>query len=107
MTCWLDAQLDPELATWLGSRFGIIVKHLREAGLLQAQDTELYDAAGRFPGIVIVTKDADFVQLSRERGTPPQVLHLACGNLSTIEMQIWLNSAFGKALQRLQGARPS
>ena len=60
MTFWLDAQLDPALAAWLGSRFGVIAKALREVGLRDAEDEELFDAARRFGGIVIVTKDADF-----------------------------------------------
>lgn len=102
MTVWLDAQLDPQLATWLGSRFGVIAKHLVEIGLESAADHELFQAAGRFREIVIVTKDSDFVQLSRQRGMPPQVVHLGCGNLSTIAMQIWLSSTFADALRRLQ-----
>jgi predicted nuclease of predicted toxin-antitoxin system len=102
MTFWLDAQLDPQLAAWLGSRFGVVAKHLMETGLLQASDNELFDAARRFGEIVIVTKDADFIDLAKRLGPPPQVLHLECGNLSTISMQIWLASSFAEALARLQ-----
>ena len=102
MTFWLDAQLDPQLATWLGSRFGLIAKHLVEIGLEAAADHELFEAARRFREIVIVTKDSDFIQLSRQRGAPPQVVHLDCGNLGTIATQIWLSSTFADALRRLR-----
>jgi predicted nuclease of predicted toxin-antitoxin system len=60
MTFWIDAQLDPTLAEWLGSRFGVIAKALREVGLRDATDVELFEAAGRFKEIVIFTKDSDF-----------------------------------------------
>ncbi len=36
MTFWLDAQLDPDLAAWLGSRFGIMAKHVKELALADA-----------------------------------------------------------------------
>jgi hypothetical protein len=35
MTFWLDGHLNPDLAAWLGSRFKVIAKSLRE----------IYDAA--------------------------------------------------------------
>jgi predicted nuclease of predicted toxin-antitoxin system len=102
MTFWLDAHLDPDLAAWLGSRFGVTAKPLREIGLRDADDDVLFDAARRFGGIVIVTKDADFADFVRRRGSPPQVLWLRCGNLSTVEMQLLLAREFPQALARLR-----
>ena len=50
MTFWLDAHLDPELGPWMGVRFGIASKPLRDLGLRDADDVVLYEAAGRFGG---------------------------------------------------------
>lgn len=102
MTFWIDAQLDPQLAAWLGSRFGVIAKHLIELSLEVADDDELYAAARRFNEIVILSKDADFVELSRRLGPPPQVVHLRCGNLSTPQLYVLLSLTFLNALENLK-----
>ena len=102
MTFWIDAQLDPELAPWLGSRFGMIAKTLREIGLRDAEDVELFEAARRFQDIVIVSKDSDFADLVTQRGKPPQVLWLRFPNRRTIQIQVLLQSAFPEVLRLLQ-----
>ena len=102
MTFWLDAHLDPSLAAWLGSRFGIIAKALREIGLTDADDSVLIQAAQRFGSIVIITKDEDFARYAAQHGAPPQVIWLRCGNLATIELQAWLTTRFPGALERLE-----
>ena len=102
MTFWLDAHLDPDLAAWLGSRFKIIVKHLREIGLRDADDDVILAAARRLGQIVIATKDGEFVDTVRRTGSPPQMLWLRCGNLSTLETQTWLSKRFPEALRRLE-----
>ena len=101
MTFWIDAQLDPSLAAWLGSRFRVIAKPLREIGLRDASDVELFEAGGRFHEIVIITKDRDFADLVTQRGKPPQVLWLRFGNRPTIDIQILLNRTFPEALRLL------
>lgn len=63
MTFGLDAQREPELACWLGSRFKVVVKHWVEIGLEQCTDEQLYAAARRVEDIVMVTKDKDFFDL--------------------------------------------
>jgi len=102
MTFWLDAHLDPELAAWLGSRFKIIVKPLKEVGLRDADDSVIIGAARRLGQIVIATKDGEFVDTIRRTGAPPQMLWLRCGNLSTLETQTWLSKRFPEALKRLE-----
>jgi len=99
-TFWLDAHLDPELAPWIGSRFRVIVKTLRELGLRDATDSVLFAAARRFDA-VIVTKDEDFSGLVARLGTPPQIVWLRCGDLSTIELQAVFSRQFPDVLQRL------
>jgi predicted nuclease of predicted toxin-antitoxin system len=101
MTFWLDAHLDPQLAAWLGSRFRIGAKPLREIDLRDAKDEVLLAAAKRFGEIVILTKDEAFVEMVRRAGPPPQMVWLRCGNLSTPEIQVWLGTLFQGALDRL------
>jgi len=101
MTFWLDAQLQPELAVWIGSRFGVFVKHVRDIGLREASDDTLIAAARRLGDIVIVTKDGEFVQKVRTLGPPPRMVWLRCGNLTAIETQMWLSRAFADVLVRL------
>src|SRR5690242_432564 len=101
MTFWLDAQLDPDLAAWLGSQFGIVVKPLREIGLRDEDDSVLIQTAQRLASIVVITKDEDFADHANRQGAPPQVVWLRCGNLSTIEMEAWLRAKFPAALARI------
>jgi predicted nuclease of predicted toxin-antitoxin system len=101
VTFWIDANLDPDLAAWLGARFKVIAKPLREIGLREADDDALIAAARRFGNIVIVTKDSDFGSFAKRFGAPPQVVWLRCGNISTPEMQAWLAGTFAEALRRI------
>jgi len=102
MTFWLDAQLDPKLADWPGSHFKVIAKSIRELGLRDAKDHELFDAARRFQEIVIVSKDSDFADLVTQRGKPPQVLWLRFANRRTIQTQLLLSCSFPTALHLLE-----
>jgi predicted nuclease of predicted toxin-antitoxin system len=71
MKLWIDAQLPPTLATWLNSNFEVEASALRELGLRDAQDTEIFNAA-RDANAVIMTKDSDFIDLVCRLGTPHQ-----------------------------------
>ena len=73
MNIWIDAQLPPTLAGWLSDTFGVSATALRDLGLRDAQDTEIFDAA-RANFAVIITKDSDFVDLVCRLGTPPQII---------------------------------
>jgi predicted nuclease of predicted toxin-antitoxin system len=102
MTFWLDAHLDPTLALWISSNFGVATKHLQEAGLLQAEDQEIFDAARRFGNIAIVTKDWDFIDLVTRLGPPPQILRLGMSNMPTISLQSILRTRLRPAIELLQ-----
>lgn len=106
MTFWIDAQLDPELASWLGATFGVIAKSLDEIGLREVEDDVLFEAATKFGPTVIMTKDQDFVEIVLRKGAPPQVLWLSFGNMSTLEIQIKLRKTFPDALESLKAGNP-
>lgn len=91
---WVDAQLPPVLARWLAHDHGVDAVHLNEIGYLGADGTVIFEAARSGGAAVVVTKDDDFVQLLEQRGTPPQIVWVTCGNvrnaaLRAVVMPVW------------------
>ena len=43
MNIWVDAQLPPTLASWLNNTFEVSSIALRDLGLRDAKDIEIYD----------------------------------------------------------------
>lgn len=86
MIVCLDAQLPPALAPWIMATFGIEAKSLRDLGLRDAKDRDIFMAA-RAAGAVVISKDSDFVELVQSLGTPPQVVWLTCGNVTNERLQ--------------------
>jgi predicted nuclease of predicted toxin-antitoxin system len=77
----VDAQLPVRLARWLEER-GFQASHVADHALEAATDEAIWQWAGA-RRLVIVSKDADFAQLSmRRRGGPP-VVWLRIGNMTT------------------------
>lgn len=101
MNIWVDAQLPPTLASWLTSTFGVEAAALRELGLRDARDIEIFEAA-RAANAAIVTKDSDFVDLVCRLGTPPQILWLTCGNVTNRNLRQLLTITLPDALERLR-----
>lgn len=61
--------------------FQIDARAVRDVGLRNATDHEIFLAAGR-QSVVVLTKDADFPELLDAKGAPPEVIWLTCGNTS-------------------------
>jgi predicted nuclease of predicted toxin-antitoxin system len=70
---WIDAQLPPQLAQWLTNEFQIQARSVRDVGLRDAADLHIFQQA-RQAGIVLISKDSDFVELISPYGAPPQLL---------------------------------
>jgi predicted nuclease of predicted toxin-antitoxin system len=81
---WVDAQLPPALAVWLRLEFALDAVHVQDRGLLHARDEEIFDRARQdatdATGLILITKDDDFVRLIERLGPPPQVLWVTAGN---------------------------
>jgi predicted nuclease of predicted toxin-antitoxin system len=45
MTIWVDAQLSPSIATWITNALSIEAIALRDLGLRDAEDPEIFEAA--------------------------------------------------------------
>lgn len=101
MTIWIDAQLSPALAEWLTRNFAVDAEHVQRLNLVEATDTAIFDAA-RAAGATVLTKDRDFAELVHQRGAPPQILWLTCGNTTNNEVKRILTATLRKALEILK-----
>jgi len=68
--------------------------------------TAAREEAERRPGLVIVTKDDDFVQLIERRGPPPQVVWVTCGNISNAELRRIVSTAWPRSADLLRAGEP-
>ncbi|MFN9176520.1 MAG: DUF5615 family PIN-like protein, partial [Synechocystis sp.] len=98
MTIWIDAHLSPAIATWIKSKFGIEAVALRDLGLRDAEDPEIFEAA-KAQNAIVMTKDSDFVDLVERLGSPPQIIWLTCGNTSNIRLRQILSEMLPRALE--------
>jgi hypothetical protein len=57
VTIWIDAQLSPDLASWLHNTFSITAVAVRDLGLRDASDAQIFQAA-QVGNVVVLTKDA-------------------------------------------------
>ncbi len=74
MSLLLDENLSPRLTVRLASLFPGVI-HVRDVGLKQADDREIWDWA-RENDRTVVTTDADFVELVKLKGSPPKLVHI-------------------------------
>jgi predicted nuclease of predicted toxin-antitoxin system len=91
MTIWVDAHLSPAIATWMTDTLGVTAVALRDIGLRDAEDPEIFEAA-KAQGVILMTKDSDFVDLVDRLDSPPQIIWLTCGNTSNARLRgcIWV-----------------
>ncbi|HEX3249710.1 MAG TPA: DUF5615 family PIN-like protein [Pyrinomonadaceae bacterium] len=100
MTIWVDAQMSPAIAAWITSNYSVTAVAIRDLGLRDADDKEIFEAAGRDKAVVM-TKDSDFVQLLDKLGPPPHVIWVTCGNTSNARLKEVLTNTLPKALDLL------
>lgn len=101
MILWIDAQLSPAIATWITRVFVISAVPLRDLGLRDSTDREIFLAAKREDAIVM-TKDKEFVRLLGDLGPPPKVIWITCGNTSNKFLRQILLNALPRSLELLQ-----
>ena len=106
MIIWVDAQLSPAIAPWLAEKFSVSAHALRDLGLRDATDREIFAAARSAAAAVVMTKDSDFVKLLEELGPPPQVIWLTCGNTSNARLKQILTKALAQAIILLESGEP-
>ncbi len=101
MTIWLDAQLPPKLADYLNYRFNVKAIAVRDLGLRDASDMEIFSKA-KEADAVIMTKNSDFIDLYFRFGAPPKIIIINCGNVTNQFLQIFLQDRFPEALKLLE-----
>ena len=101
MTIIIDAQLSPSIAFWLKDRFSVDTTTVRDLGLRDATDKEIFYKA-RELSAVVMTKDDDFLKLQDRLGSPPQIIWITCGNTSNEQMKIILSRTFEHARTLLE-----
>ena len=105
MIIWLDAHLSPAIASWLSLEFSVSAIAVRDVGLRDAKDQEIFTAAKQ-ANAVIMTKDIDFVHLVEKYGIPPQVILLTCGNTSNAQLKQIFRRSFDRTIEWLQKGEP-
>jgi predicted nuclease of predicted toxin-antitoxin system len=84
----LDNNVSQRLIGLLAKEFPGSVD-VRSVGLATASDQAVWDFA-KVEGLVIVSKDADFHQMSFLHGPPPKVVWIRQGNCTTEDIAILL-----------------
>ena len=105
MIIWLDAQLPPGVCRWFRDVALLEAKAVRDLGLRDAADLEIF-MTSRKPGIVIISKDADFVDLVQRLGPPPQIVRLTCGNVSNTALVTLLERRWTDVRRLLDAGEP-
>lgn len=102
---WVDVQLPPALARWLGESPGVEAAHTFTLGLLGARDVAIFEAP-RAAAAVVVTKDVHFVELLERRGPPPQVVWVTTGNVTKAALRALITTAWPRAIDLLRAGEP-
>jgi predicted nuclease of predicted toxin-antitoxin system len=92
MKLLFDQNLSPKLVSRLADLFPNS-SHVQTAGLDCASDDQIWEYA-RLNGFAIVTKDADYNNLSVLRGSPPKVIWLLLGNCTTGRVEAAFRARF-------------
>lgn len=105
MKIWIDAQLSPAIANWINIEFDYDAVAIRDLGLRDAEDPEIFDSARRAEAVVM-TKDRDFLILLDRFGPPPQVIWLTCGNTSNGALRRILRARLIDAMELISDGEP-
>jgi predicted nuclease of predicted toxin-antitoxin system len=88
-----DQNLPPALAYRLRDLFPGS-EHVFPLGLAAVPDEQVWTFAKTY-GFTLLTKDADFSELSLLRGFPPKVVWLRTGNCTTTQVEALIRSSTG------------
>ncbi len=90
MKLLFDQNMSPKLVGLLTDVFPASA-HVLSLGLECASDDQIWEYALHHD-FVIVTKDEDYNHMSVVRGTPPKVLWMQVGNVSTAQIVVLLRA---------------
>lgn len=99
MKLLFDQNLSPRLVSLLADVYPDS-NHVSTMGLNRASDEEVFARAREY-GYTVVSKDADFAEMSQSKGAPPKILRLRLGNCTTAQIEQALRSR-QQTIQRLE-----
>ena len=80
---------------------GISATPVRDLGLRDADDSKIFFSA-REQDAVVLTKDADFVELLIRHGPPPSILWVTAGNTSTDRLVELIRATWPRIVELLE-----
>lgn len=101
MKIWVDAQMSPAIADWVRSQFDFDATAIRDIGLRDEEDIEIFNSA-RSADAIVITKDRDFILLLDRLGPPPRIIWLRCGNTSNDRLKSILSETLREAMTLLE-----
>lgn len=94
----VDAQLPRRVSRWLREA-GLNAEHTLDLPLgNRTPDAEMLDRADS-GNLIIVTKDADFVESFLVTGRPPSLLLISTGNISNSELERLMRAHFDRIVE--------
>ena len=97
---WIDAQMSPVIAAWVTANFAVTCVAVRDVGLRDAEDREIFLEA-RKRSAIVMTKDSDFILLQNDLGAPPKIIWITCGNTSNARLREILTVTLTEAIDLL------
>ncbi len=92
MKLLFDHNISPELIVLLGDLFPGS-NHVYPLNLYEQPDTIVW-AYARMHDFIVVSKDADFAEISMVHGFPPKLLWLRLGNCTTSEIEEVIRTSY-------------
>ena len=92
MKLLFDHNLSPRLIGRLSDMYPDAI-HVTHVNLSEALDQDVWEYA-REHDLIIITKDADFSDLSVLHGSPPKILWLRIGNCTTDQVETLLRNQY-------------
>lgn len=89
MKLLFDQNISPKIVALIQPQFPYS-QQVVQVGLENASDSDIFEFA-RTNNFAIVTFDSDFVDLSVVKGTPPKIIWLRTGNLTTMAISSLLH----------------
>ncbi len=96
----VDEQLPPVLAVWLRGQ-SCDAAHVRELGLARGKDRQIWARAAESEAVVI-TKDEDYVALSRARRGEVPVVWIRIGNCTNAILLRWFAPLWPEIRRRVE-----
>lgn len=75
---------------------------MRYLGMHDAEDAQIFERARSAGDVVLISKDSDFIDLIAQRGIPPRLLWVTCGNVTNRRLREVFERVFADALTLLE-----